>query len=59
SMRKLNDIRTALRGGARAAGGICAPVLLVQRQRYGLVARARISSPSPASAARVPMDNLG
>ncbi|MCX8087463.1 MAG: hypothetical protein N3C63_11295 [Rhodocyclaceae bacterium] len=58
-MKRFNDTRIALRGGARAAGGIFAPVLLVQRQRYGLVARARISSPSPASAARVPMDNLG
>ncbi|MCX8086087.1 MAG: hypothetical protein N3C63_04190 [Rhodocyclaceae bacterium] len=58
-MRKLNDIRTALRGGARAAGGISTPVLLVQRHRYGLVARTQICSPSPASAACVPMDNLG
>ncbi|MCX8085357.1 MAG: hypothetical protein N3C63_00510 [Rhodocyclaceae bacterium] len=58
-MKRLHDFHGALRGGARAAGGICAPVLLVQRHRYGLVARARISSPSPASAARVPMDNLG
>ncbi|MCX8085349.1 MAG: hypothetical protein N3C63_00470 [Rhodocyclaceae bacterium] len=58
-MKRLHDFLGALRGGARAAGGISSPVLLVQRPRYGLVARARIYSPSPASAAHVPMDNLG